>query len=125
MKPGKPEQFLKSPFQDSYPEFSPDGHWLAYVSNATGTPEIYVRAYPPPASGQGGQWQISNSGVPRAGPMWSRTSHDLLYQSGDQIMAASYTVQGDTFVADKPRVWLAKLGGGTAFGCRRTASASP
>ena len=48
--------------------------------------------------------------------MWSHTSHDLLYQSGDQIMAASYTVKGDTFVADKPRVWLAKLGGATAFG---------
>ena len=34
-----------------------------------------------------------------------------MYQSGDQIMAASYTVKGDTFVADKPRVWIAKLGG--------------
>ena len=55
-----------------------------------------MRAFPPPASGQGGQWQISNSGVaPQSGPMWSRTGHDLLYQSGDQIMAASYTVKGD------------------------------
>jgi hypothetical protein len=35
----------------------------------------------------------------------------LLYKSGDQIMAASYTVKGDTFVVEKPRVWLAKLGG--------------
>ena len=34
-----------------------------------------------------------------------------MYQSGDQIMAASYTVSGDTFVADRPRVWIAKLGG--------------
>jgi hypothetical protein len=34
-----------------------------------------------------------------------------MYRSGDQIMAASYTVQGGTFVADKPRVWIAKLGG--------------
>ena len=31
-------------------------------------------------------------------------------------MAASYTVKGDSFLADKPRVWLAKLGGATAFG---------
>jgi serine/threonine-protein kinase len=113
MKAGKPEQFLKSQFQDTDPEFSPDGRWLAYISNATGTNELYVRAFPPPASGQGGQWQISNSGGQV--PMWSRTSHDLLYQSGDQIMAVNYTVKGDTFVADKPRVWLAKLGGSTAF----------
>ena len=42
---------------------------------------------------------------------WSRNGHDLVYQSGDQIMAASYTVKGDTFVAEKPRVWIAKLGG--------------
>jgi serine/threonine-protein kinase len=114
MKAGKPEQFLKSQFQDTDPEFSPDGRWLAYTSNATGTNEVYVRPFPPPPSGQSGQWQISNSGGQT--PMWSRTSHDLLYQSGDQIMAVSYSVKGDTFVADKPRVWLAKLGGATAFG---------
>ena len=53
---------------------------------------------------------ISNQGGER--PVWSRTSHDLLYLTpGGQIMAASYTVKGDTFIADKPRVWLAKLGG--------------
>jgi hypothetical protein len=34
-----------------------------------------------------------------------------VYRSGDQIMAAGYIVKGDTFVADKPRVWIAKLGG--------------
>jgi hypothetical protein len=33
-----------------------------------------------------------------------------MYQSGDRIMAASYTLKGDTFVADRPRVWIAKLG---------------
>jgi hypothetical protein len=33
-----------------------------------------------------------------------------VYRSGDQIMAASYTVKGDMLVAEKPRVWIAKLG---------------
>jgi WD40-like Beta Propeller Repeat len=112
MKAGKPEQFHKSEFLEQDPVFSPDGRWLAYSSNATGAPEVYVRAFPPPASGQGGQTPISNSGG--QGPMW--TSNDLLSQSGDQIMAVSYTVQGDTFVADKPRAWPAKLGGARAFG---------
>jgi len=111
IKAGKPEQFLKSQFADQAPAFSPDGKWIAYESNATGTNEIYVRPFPPPSSGQSGQWQISNSGG--QAPMW--TAHDLLYQSGDQIMAASYTVNGDSFKADKPRVWLAKAGG-QAFG---------
>jgi Tol biopolymer transport system component/predicted Ser/Thr protein kinase len=108
-KPGKPELFLKSQFTDQDPAFSPDGRWLAYDSNEQGKAEVWVRPFPPPSSGQGGKWQISNSGG--TFPHWSRSGHDLLYQSGDQIMAVSYTAKGDTFVADKPRVWLAKLGG--------------
>jgi serine/threonine-protein kinase len=108
LKAGKPEQFLKNSFNDVFPSFSPDGRWLAYRSNESGKEEVYVRAFPPPSSGQGGKWQISNGGG--GVPHWSRSRHDLLYQSGDQIMATSYTVAGDTFVAEKPRVWLAKLG---------------
>jgi WD40-like Beta Propeller Repeat len=105
LKAGKPEQFRKSQFGDLSPALSPDGHWLAYQSNASGNDEVYVRAFPD----NGGQWQISNSGG--MFPVWSRASHELLYQSGDQIMAAGYTVKGGTFINDKPRVWLAKLGG--------------
>jgi serine/threonine protein kinase/Tol biopolymer transport system component len=109
LKAGKPEQFLQSSSSDQFPSFSPDGRWLAYHSTESGPNEVYVRAFPSPSSGQGGKWQISNSGgtVPR----WSRNGHELMYQSGDQIMAASYTVKGDTFVAEKSRVWIAKLGG--------------
>jgi eukaryotic-like serine/threonine-protein kinase len=109
LKAGKPEQFFKSSFKDGVPSFSPDGRWLAYQSTESGMDEVYVRAFPPPSSGQGGKWQVSNSGG--AAPRWSRNGHDLMYQSGDQIMAASYTAKGDAFVAEKPRVWLAKLGG--------------
>jgi serine/threonine-protein kinase len=107
MNAGKPEQFLKSQFTDYAPVFSPDGKWLAYCSNATGSNEVYVRAYPD----TGGRWQISTNGG--IWPEWSPNGHDLLYQSEDQIMAVAYTATGDTFVAEKPRVWLAKLGGTT------------
>jgi serine/threonine-protein kinase len=109
LKAGKPERFLKSSFTDVDPVFSLDGRWLAYQSNESGKTEVYVRAFPPPSSGQGGKWQISNSGG--AEPRWSRTGHELVYRSGDQILAARYTVNGDTVVAEKPRVWIAKLGG--------------
>jgi hypothetical protein len=71
-----------------------------------------VRAFPPPASGQAGQWQISNDGKGRpTGPMWLRNGRDLIYRSGDQLMAVSYSVNGDAFVPEKPRVWIDKLGG--------------
>ncbi len=109
LKGGKAEQFLKDSFVDQVPVFSPDGRWLAYHSNESGRNEVYVRPFPAPAAGQGGKWQISNSGGTL--PFWSRNGRDLIYQSGDQLMAASYTAKGDAFVADKPRVWIAKLGG--------------
>jgi len=108
LKAGKAEPFLESSSYDRFPSFSPDGRWLAYESSESGGTDVYVRAFPPPPSGAGGKWQISTGGG--GAPRWSPGGRDLLYQSGDQILAASYTVNGDTFVAGKPRVWIAKLG---------------
>jgi serine/threonine-protein kinase len=108
-KAGKPELWLTSSFNSREPVFSPDGRWLAYQSSETGKYEVYVRAFTPLSSGPGGKWQISSSGG--VAPRWSRNGPELMYQSGDQVMAARYTVQGDAFVAEKPRVWIAKLGG--------------
>jgi serine/threonine-protein kinase len=112
LKAGKPEQFLKTQFNDCCAMFSPDGRWLAYVSNESGKSEVYVRAFPPPVAGQGGKWQISNSGGGLL--VWSRNGHELVYRGGDQLMSVSYSVNGDSFVAEKPRVWIKKLGG-TSF----------
>jgi serine/threonine-protein kinase len=113
LKAGKPEQYLKNQFDNLDPAFSPDGRWLAYVSNASGKAEVYVRAFPPPASGRAAQWQISNSGGTLSGsaPVWSRNGHKLIYRAGDQLMAVEYSGNGDSFVAGKPRVWIDKLGG--------------
>jgi serine/threonine-protein kinase len=111
LKAGTPERFLTSGFN---PSFSPDGRWLAYHSNESGTNEVYVRAFPTPSSGPGGKWQISNNGG--IDPRWSRSGHELVYRSGDQILAASYTVKGDSFMAEKPRLWIAQLGAAAGFG---------
>jgi hypothetical protein len=82
---------------------------MAYMSNESGMFEVYVREYPLAASGQSGRWQISNNGG--NAPHWSRSGHELLYQSGDQILSVAYRVKGDAFIAEKPRVWIAKLNG--------------
>ena len=101
MRAGKPEVFLQTPADERSPGFSPDGRWLAYSSNESGTPQVYVRAFPD----KGGKWQISNNGGVH--PMWSRG--DLFFETPDQhIMAAAYTVKGDSFVAGKPRLWSEK-----------------
>jgi Tol biopolymer transport system component len=107
LKAGTPVSFLRSGSTNAFASFSPDGRWLAYQSDDSGTPEVYVRAYPQPSSGPGGRWQVSNSGG--MAPHWSRSGQELVYQSRDQIMATGYTVKGDTFVPEKPRVWIAKL----------------
>ena len=104
---GKPEAFLKTQSNDGSPMFSPDGHWLMYQSDESGKFEVYVRPFPPPLSGQGAKWQISNKGG--ESPVWSRNGHELLYRCGDQIMAVSYTAKGDSFQTEKPRVWTTIL----------------
>lgn len=97
---GKPEVFLGAGLADSSPMFSPDGRWMVYVSSESGSAEVYVRPFP----GPGGRWQISSHGG--LFPVWSRVGKELLYQAPDQrLMAVSYTAQGNSFVAAKPRVW--------------------
>ena len=99
-KPGKPSVFLASPFNEDDPAFSPDGRWLAYQSDESGKFEIYVRSFP----GSGGKWQVSTAGGEYA--TWSRTGKELFYRTADQkIMAATYTVDGDSFRVEKPRLW--------------------
>jgi serine/threonine-protein kinase len=100
---GKPEVFLQTPSDERSPAFSPDGRWLAYSSTESGSFQVYVRAFPD----KGGKWQISSGGG--AYPMWSRKGRELFFESLDsRIMVAVYTVQGDSFVADKPRLWSEK-----------------
>jgi len=98
-KPGKPTVFLNGPFFESQAAFSPDGLWLAHTSNESGRVEVYVRPFP----GPGGKWQVSTaSGIL---PTWSRSRRELFYQEDGRIMVVPYTVEGDSFRAEKPRVW--------------------
>jgi serine/threonine-protein kinase len=100
---GKPEPFLRTPFLEMYPEFSPDGHWLAYASNDSGTYELHVRAFP----GPGDDVPISTGGG--SFPVWSRKQHQLFFQAMDgRIMVLDYAVNGGSFVPGNPRLWCPK-----------------
>lgn len=113
LKAGKPERFMKGQFSDTGPDFSPDGHWLAYTSNESGSNEIYVQPFPLPASGPGAKWQISNGGG--VSPWWLRNGRELGYVAGNQVMMVSYSLNGGSFVPEKPRVVIDKLGSGDFF----------
>jgi eukaryotic-like serine/threonine-protein kinase len=89
--------FLQTPFDESTPRFSPDGRWLAYMSNESGRNEIYVQPYP----GPGGKIQISTEGG--AEPAWNPSGWELFYRNGDKMMAVD-TAPQPSFAAGKPRV---------------------
>ncbi len=99
-KSGKPWVFLESPFNEQEAIFSPDGNWLAYESDESGRDEIYVRPFP----GPGGKWQISTAGGEF--PLWSRNGKELFFRTADQrIWVATYAAVGNSFRAEKPRLW--------------------
>jgi serine/threonine-protein kinase len=100
--PGKPELFLRTPADERVATFSPDGRWIAYRSDESGTPQIYVRPFP--AAG-GGRWQISAGGGARF-PIWSKNGRELFYETFDnRIMVVDYTVSGNSFAPGKPKLW--------------------
>jgi Tol biopolymer transport system component len=99
-KPGEPTPFLNTAFTEYQPAFSPDGRWLAYVSNESGNFEVYVRPFP----GPGGKWQVSTGGG--GVPKWSRNGKELYFRTEvNKIMAVTYTTSGDSFRANKPQLW--------------------
>ena len=69
--------------EGSHAALSPDGRWLAYVSNVTGQWEVWVRAYP----GPGAPARISPNGGGE--PLWARDGRTLYYVEGRAVMAVT------------------------------------
>ena len=80
----KPRPFVATRFEQIDARFSPDGKWVAYVSNDTGKQEIYVCAFASPGERQ----RISKAGG--AQPRWTRRGKELIYRGGDgRLMAVA------------------------------------
>jgi serine/threonine-protein kinase len=100
LRAGTPEPFLASASFEAYPSFSPDGRWLAYSSNESGTWESYVRKFPD----DGTKSRISSSGGHI--PAWLPNGRELLYENEDhRLFVVSYVVEGGSFTAGTPRPW--------------------
>ncbi|OGD21102.1 MAG: hypothetical protein A2W03_00870 [Candidatus Aminicenantes bacterium RBG_16_63_16] len=93
----RPISFVKTPFNEFGPEFSPDGRFLAYVSNESGRYEVYAR----PFLGPGPKRQVSVGGG--TSPVWSRSGGELFYRNGGAVMAASITTRPE-FSSAAPRI---------------------
>ena len=84
----KPYTFMESRFNSQMGKFSPDGHWVAYVSNDSGTDEVYAAPFP----GPGSRIQISSGGGSQ--PRWRRDGQELFYLSPEQKMMAAQIIAG-------------------------------
>jgi serine/threonine-protein kinase len=93
----KRQIFLGTPSNERNPQFSPDGRWLAYVSNESGREEIYVQ----PFLGPRRKWLISTEGGSQ--PKWSSSGRELFYRIGNKMMAVDITSR-PSFVAGSPRL---------------------
>jgi dipeptidyl aminopeptidase/acylaminoacyl peptidase len=93
----KPAPWLNTPFTETLGQFSPDGRWIAYQSNESGSFEIYVQ----PFSATGAKWQISTQGGSQ--PRWRADGKELFFIAPDtKVMAATVTSSATTFVAAPP-----------------------
>jgi serine/threonine-protein kinase len=100
--------FLATQFSDAFPDFSPDGRWLAYASNENGAWAVYVRPFP---TGEG-KWQVSDVGS--AHPRWSGDGRTLFWRTDDGIMAAEVDTTGGSFRSGKVRqLFTGPFQGGT------------
>ena len=68
-----PRPWLNTRFRETQPDWSPDGRWIAYTSNESGRPEVYVQSYP----GPGARYTVSRGGG--NSPAWARDGHELFY----------------------------------------------
>jgi eukaryotic-like serine/threonine-protein kinase len=76
-----PTSIRRTPFDELEPTLSPDGRFLAYVSNDSGTYEVYVQTY----SGPYRRWQISTRGGFE--PVWAKDGRELFYLVNNKMMA--------------------------------------
>jgi serine/threonine-protein kinase len=97
---GLPEPFLRTRAFEVYPSFSPDGRWITYASNESGTWEIYARRFPD----DGTKVRVSTSGG--VVPYWSANGYELMYRTdANKVMVVSYKVVGESFTVSAARPW--------------------
>jgi len=92
-----PEVLVSTPANEYGGTVSPDARWLAYQSDETGRPEIFVRDF---AGRRGARWQVTSSGGEE--PHWSPKGRELFYRTANRLVAVALA-DGTTFRAGSSR----------------------
>jgi Tol biopolymer transport system component len=87
----KPFPYTKASMQERGGVFSPDGRWVAYMTNETGHPEIFVAPFP----WTGAKWQVSNGGG--ADARWRADGKEIYYFDFSGIAAVEVDGAGSEF----------------------------
>ena len=98
----KPFSYLSSPFDLAQAVFSPNGRWLAFVSNESGSYQVYVQSFPDASQGE---WEIS-IGASAMAPRWSRDGRELYFiDPAGNVTAVAVTTDGQFAVGKRRRLF--------------------
>jgi serine/threonine protein kinase len=98
LAPGRnPTALFKTPFKEWAAQISPDGRWIAYNSDETGQPEVFVRSFPP----SGDALLVSKNGG--IGPKWRGDGKELFFIDASRRMMAIDVRLQPTFHAGEPK----------------------
>ena len=101
----KPVPLLRTEFNEANGSFSPDGRWVAYMSNETGRNEIYVRPFVSsgssgPSLGEG-KWQVSKDGGTNS--KWRADGKEIIFSFGPAMMSVDVNGSGAGFQMGTPK----------------------
>lgn len=90
------QPWLQTPFLEAGARLSPNGAWMAYASNQSGSSEIWVRPFP----GPGAPLRVSSDGGVK--PLWSHDGSEIFYEKGSKMMAARLRFSGSSVAIEPP-----------------------
>ncbi|MEP7085772.1 MAG: protein kinase [Gemmatimonadota bacterium] len=90
---------VATPARELTPSLSPDGKFLAYTSDESGTNEIFVRPFPDVGTAR---WQVSTSGG--SAPAWSHSGKELFFRNGRNELQSAQVSESPTFTVGAQKV---------------------
>jgi len=92
---GEPTRFLATPYNESAAAISPDGRWIAYLSDESGRVEVYAQSFPEPGSKQ----RVSTAGAAEGMLAWTRGGNEILYVSGEARSVVAVPIRASASLA--------------------------